>query len=475
MVRVRIRGVASTALTKILVDKGYRVVQASEIIRTRLNLPMDNSPADVTVKDGDEPDTILVVGFYKHASLVYEDLVSTLEYVFKWKSPVGLYAIYRGLVKEKINDICIVDIGNYDGLLQNCRDNVGEYVTVSVVKAPLKPRDKLILSHNIRLVGELVALTYGSRDLTISRHIKDPVKRSLLSAIGLSKILSTGFGVHFRSSSVYASKEEIEVEIDTLATKMKEVLDKARSFGDKVEEIYEGEFIGLIGLTSLAKRRLDEVRGEVVPTIIGHHSYKYMSRELSNMVDELELELNQRREAFFELSNLAKRRIIETLTSVGEVRFIHVKPDGSINTLKPGIIIKVEEIGDREVFYVKREISSDGVYDGLNVEKKRGDVDYVFFTTNGWFISHNYFRGNDWLGSYINVNTPPEIGLGVVKYHDLLVDITVNKNGETEVKDREELEEYCSRGWINDKLCNETIKVVENILNNTDKYIYKPL
>lgn len=473
MVRVRVRGIASTALTKILVDRGYRIVQASDVIRSRFNLPADNSPADVTVKDGDEPDTVLVIGFYKQASMVYEDLVSTLEYVFKWKPRVGLYAMYRGLIKDRVDDTCIVDLGSTDGLLNGCRDNVGEYVTVSVIKTPLKPGDRALLSYDLKLVGELVAVTYGSKKLTISRHIKDPDKRSFLSAIGLSKILGSGFGLHFRSSSSYASKEEVEFEIDSLIAKMKEIVGRVRNVGSKVEEIYEGEFIGLIGLTSLAKRRLDEVRGEVFPTIIGHHSYKYMSRELSNMVDDVELELNQKGGVVSEVSRVVRRKVVENAVNNGLVRFIHVKPDGSIRLLKPGVVLKAEEIGDGVAFYVKREITSNGVYDGLGVEKRRGDVDYVFFTTDGWFLSHNYYRENSWLGSYINVNTPPEVGVGVVKYHDLLIDIVVENDGRVEVRDQEEFEEHCSEGLISHKLCSETIKVVENVLNNTDRYVYK--
>ena len=49
-VRVRVRGITATAVSKLLLDKGFRIVQASRIIQERLGAEFDPSPADVTVK-----------------------------------------------------------------------------------------------------------------------------------------------------------------------------------------------------------------------------------------------------------------------------------------------------------------------------------------------------------------------------------------------------------------------------------------
>jgi len=63
MVNVRVRGIYSTAVSKLLLEEGFKLVEASDKIIERLNIPIDTSPCDATVKDTENPDEILVLGF----------------------------------------------------------------------------------------------------------------------------------------------------------------------------------------------------------------------------------------------------------------------------------------------------------------------------------------------------------------------------------------------------------------------------
>ena len=194
MIRVRVRGIAATALTKILLDHGYRIVQASSIIRERFGLKEDYGAADVTVKDAGY-DELLVLGFYGKADEVYRVLTDSLEYVFKWVSPVGLHSIYKGRVKSREDDKCIVDLGGVEGILYNCRHSEGSEVLVGVEKPCIKPYEKPRLTYRLRIVGEYVSLIHGSPSITISEHIRDRGKRDYLVAIATA----SSFGYSLRN------------------------------------------------------------------------------------------------------------------------------------------------------------------------------------------------------------------------------------------------------------------------------------
>ena len=471
MTRVRVRGITATAVSKILVDRGYSIVQASNVVRERLNLVDDRSPADVTVKDASE-DELLVLGFYGKADKVYEDLVESLEYVYRWVSPVGLYSVHIGVVRERNGTTCTVDLGPVSGVLGGCRHGVGDRVLVSVEKAPIKPGEKAKLSYRVRVVGEYVSLIRGSTSITLSEHIRDRSKREYLLAIAASKLMGSGLGVHFRSSSMYAERRDIEQEIDQLIAKLSAILDEAGKEGRAPRCLYEGEFIGILGITSMAKRALDLRRREVVPTLRGHHSLKTAGGTLSELVDFAEkfIEIGECGEESVEKA--ISSYIMDKLRSSPKIRITHKKPDGRTYELSPGRLHEVVEDRDSYRIVLVRTMRSHGIYDGLGVEKRAGDIDYMVIYVDDWVISHNYYRDGAWIGSYININTPPEILPGRVKYHDLLVDVAVKPGGEPEIVDREELDAYCNNKVLTAKLCDEALKKAISVKENIKKYLY---
>ncbi|MEM2412048.1 MAG: RNA-binding protein, partial [Desulfurococcaceae archaeon] len=75
MVSVRVRGIYATAISKILLESGFKLVEASEKVRERLGIDLDAAPCDVTVKDCENVDELLVVGFPGEAGLVYKVLL----------------------------------------------------------------------------------------------------------------------------------------------------------------------------------------------------------------------------------------------------------------------------------------------------------------------------------------------------------------------------------------------------------------
>ncbi len=472
MIRVRIRGIAATALSKIVFDKGYTIVQASQIIQNRLNIEFDPSPADVTVKDSDK-DELLVLGFYGKADKVYRDIVDELEYVFQWISPLGLYSVHVGRVIEKNGDSCIIELpGGNRGVLSKCGSEPGKTIVVSVIRPKLKPCEEFRLTREIRVVGEYISLIYGSSRITISEHIRDPSRREYLLALAATKLIGSGLGIHFRSSSRYASDKDILDEIDRLRSKLSEIIRTSKEISE-VKTLYEGEFIGLIGLTSIAKKKLDYYRSMVVSTVEMHHSCKTYGGCLSDIVDYSEALISEGygRE---KVSSSLRNYLYNILKSQPLINIIHVRPDGKKLRLTPGKPIHLGEENGKRILIIKRILKSSGVLDGLGIERKPGDIDYMYLVEDEWWISHNYYRGEEWLGTYININTPPEILPDTIKYHDLAVDIVINNNGEAKTIDIEELEKYHQENIIPEKLYRKTKETIEEILKNPEKHIYKP-
>ncbi len=471
MANVRVRGIIATAVSKILFDHGYTIVQASKPIQDRLGIGFNTSPAEVTVKDADN-DEILVIGFPEPARQVYELLVETLEDVFTWRSRLGLWSIVSGVIIESNDRVCRVKLPlGLEGELFNCGRRPGEKIILAVARPPVKPGEKIRLTTNIRIIGKYVALIHGVPKLTASEHIRDKARRDYLLALAASKVFGKGVGVHLRSSSMYASDEDIMREIDELLEKLDEIL--VMEPPEKPTIIYPGEYLGLIGLTSKAKERLDEIRNQVVPTITGHHSLKSThDQSLSELVDYTEY-LIQKQVFTREHASHSIRDYILEKNKETRIGITHIKPTGEKLHLTPGTVHEIKIGKKGATLIVKRTMRSKGVYDGLNMEKKPGDIDYMFIKTGEWWISHNYYRGEEWLGTYVNINTPPEILPREIKYHDLAIDIVITRT-KTQIIDEEELEQLLEQGVIPEKLARKARETARKIREKPENHIYNP-
>ncbi len=464
MARVRIRGIAATALTKLLMDKGHVIVQASQAIQQRFNIPLNTAPADVTVKDGNE-DELVIIGFPQEASVILDDIVSVLEDVFIWKPKLNLYSVITGRVIETYNGFCLIELPyGVIGEIGNCKWSPGEKIIVSIAKPAVKPYERPRLTTNIRIVGEYVSLIYGNQRISISEHIRNEVKRRELLAAATAAIMGKGLGVHLRSSSAYAQPDDIRKEVEVLEEKLRKIIEKARN-STEPEVIYEGELVAVIGLTSNAKKVLDEIRNAVIPTIPMHHSLKSYGSSLSDIVDFAETAIAKGCDRKI-MADVLMDYILNKLRNAKLVRLIHIKPSGEILKLTPGKIETILRKQDGYIIRLRRIFRGHGVLDALNIEKKPGDYSETIIETSKWYIIHNYYRSTgEYLGTYININTPPEIYRDQIKYHDLVVDIIRRPGEMPEIIDKEELDKYVEQGIIPKKLVDKIEKAINEALN----------
>lgn len=208
-----------------------------------------------------------------------------------------------------------------------------------------------------------------------------------------------------------------------------------------------------------SKARLDELRGEVVPTIRGHHQRKAGG---SGMVVELAETLMRRK--LYQASEVSRWKFQGgVLPKVGQELWIeHVKLEGSVIPLGKGKVIrtdpKVREIA------LRREIKAGGTYNGLEVEKEAGDYAITTFREGAWFYRTSYYtRDRRLKGEYWNINTPMEIYPEKIRYVDLEIDVVKLPDGAVRIIDEEKLWQAVEKGLITEKLAQRARTIAEEL------------
>ena len=154
---------------------------------------------------------------------------------------------------------------------------------------------------------------------------------------------------------------------------------------------------------------------------------KSMDNNMVNLVDYTEYLLSRFISNREKLSEGLMEYLTENLKEHRRIEIEHISLlSNEVKTLAPGSILTVK-CSDGEIYGVaKRVFRSRGIFDGLNIPKERGDYDIMEFSTNGYVLLHKYYSKNGvFKGIYVNINTPPEISCGKIRYYDLEIDVVM--------------------------------------------------
>jgi len=465
LVRVRIRGIYATALTRWALREGFQVVQASQVIAERFGIPILEVPADATIKNSDdEPSELLLVGYTWAVERILERMRATLPYSFYWRSSLPLHST----VKAVSLGGCRARVAGVEAELaaEQCPEE-GSQLVAGVVRPGVKPGEKPRLAPGARVIGDYAIVYETDRPrVTVSEHVRSPEKRAELMAIA-SRLAAQGLGVHWRSSSRYADRATLERHLDELASRLKTVREEAEKGGEGVYS--EGETVVLVRLSRPDKETLDKLRGEVIPTAPLHHSVKSLDPQASIAIDYAEklipLGVDQEKLLHGLLDLQAER-----LQQARRVKLVHVKPDSTIVTIGPAEVRSVERRGDRLLITLERRVRSRGVYDGLGVEKEPGDTIVTEVDTGSWTIVHRYYSPDGKLkGVYVNINTPPEVAGDALVYLDLEVDVVKTPNGKREVIDEEKLRAHHEAGVVTSELLEKALEEARRQLGGSGR------
>ncbi|MEM1545054.1 MAG: DUF402 domain-containing protein [Candidatus Methanomethylicia archaeon] len=453
MFNVRVRGIYATAITRLCMDWGFRIVQPTETIIDRFRLTDLKEPPDITIKDLESKDGIIIIGLRRAVEEVLKKLEIYFPEVIVLKCLMPIRSIVKGIVKDFRNGEYIVEVKpNIYGVLKG-NFRIGDVITVSVAKTSFTRNNYLKLSSSLWIKGRYAYLIQDSK-VIVSRHIRDRNIRRELSSLGLL-FKEKGWGVKWRSSAQYANIPSLMEELKKLYEKAREILKSSEK--TPYVELIDGEYIAKVIFPSTTKIELDKIRSKTIPTVYKHHIYKSSGKIGSVLVDFAEKILNEFNVDV--VSGDLHEFMIELLRQRSKVEILHIKPSGEIISLTPGSIIEI----NKEKLILKRRLTAGGRYDGLNIPKEEGDYDIMEVKPNEWTITHSYYSKNRVLkGRYININTPPEITYKYIKYIDLIVDIVILPNGEVKILDLEEFDKLCSEGVVSSYIRTKVNNIISS-------------
>ncbi len=453
MTRVRVRGIYSTALSKLLLDKGFSLSQVSEELAERFRSDRDISPSDAEVNSDEEGTGIVVSGEIDAVSAVKDALMESFTDIVKRDSKINVNAVYLGTVQKVDGRLkaAFVDIDDEVGYLPFANTThmirEDEDIKVQVRSLPMGGK-KPVLDMKINLPGRYAVLL-SDDGAKVSKKIKGP-KRERLITLG-RQLKPEGWGLLWRTAAEEANEVQLSEDVENL----KRVADEVEN--SLANPLYSGEEYISFEFGGLARRELDSLRAAVAPTVENHHAYKSMGESYSLAVDVAEKLMGKANE---EEVNASLRDVIFSRLDTYFYIVEHVKADGSIAHLK-GV---VQELADGRLV-LRRKMIPAGRYDGLNVEIEEGDYAITEMSQGEWHYINSYYSSSESLkGQLININTPLEFYPGKVRYIDLEIDVVVRPDGRTELVDETSLIDLVSEGFIDRKLYEKALSVADDVV-----------
>ena len=481
MFSVRIRGIYSTALAKIFLDEDFVFSDLSPKLINRLRIDKENIVAhsDLTIKNDDEyKDVIVFMGFPEAVDRATEIFRKYFTSSFI-EEPKPLYAVYRGVVEKKISqDECLVSTPlGVSGVLRDMLCSPGQELNLTLV-GYRNDLETPILRRGISVVGKYMILDDTGR-VQFSEHIRDSDVIEELK--GFTEIITREkFGVKWRSSSKNADTISILKEYNTLKDIYRRILDQI-SKSENNRFVYIGEKIGFIQFSTKDLIKLDEIRSYVYPTAPFHHMMKTYTN-LRNIVDLLDL-LSEKLDKKDFIRSYYKY-IVEKIEENITVFMIHRKLFfGEIIFIGPAKVLYMDtDLLDKEGslrFVLYRHVKSEGLYDGLNIPKRPGDMILTFLETSHRYIFHAYYgQDRDLKGVYINANTEiyPLYDIDhrsgkemlYLIYNDLCIDGVIGNDFRT-ITDEEEFNKHCEKKRIKEEICGKVHSVLNSIILENEK------
>jgi Ribonuclease G/E len=460
--KARVRGIYATALTKLLLESGFEVVQPSQAIKSRFKIADNNEPPDLKIKDKHDLQGIVVLGKIEAVHRLKTILQDVLEDVITREWNVSVDGIYKGYVVNEDEKNFYVKIGNETvGVLpKNEAPAQGQNDILVQVERKHIGRRTPMLTTQLKIVGDCAILAQNVR-VGVSLKIRDIVKRAELYALG-RKLAPEGWGIIWREPAAHKPKEVLENEVADLVEKAKLLAEKASSSSAPCL-LLEGLRFMSVEFPYMSKKKLDALRASVVPTIEGHHFYKSCGGKVSAALEMAEglLERGQSPET---VRSLFEQQTISDFPEEGMmVEVEHVKLSGAVLHLGQAVL---EVLSGSEIRYC-RTMKMNGYYDGLGVVKEAGDKAISQTKPGDWHITTNYYsKDGRWKGAYININTPIEIYPKALRYVDLEVDVCVRPNGEIKILDFEKLERALEKGLISQRLYERVKAEVKEVAKN---------
>lgn len=461
MAKARVRGIYSTALTKLLLDNGFQIAEPSHSITERFGVKQNNDFPDLRIKDREDRQGVQIKGKAEPVGNFASVLRSLLEDAVTRRSPATINGVYKGSIKKNTAEdgSVWVDIGVAAGKLANeeAKNVKGRQVVVQVKRNQISVKQP-DLTTKIKTIGKYAILTPKSK-VGVSLKIRDLQRRNRLYKLG-EKLISKDFGIIWRSRAAEQPQEVLQKAVSCLAEERNRVLELAKN-AKSPGSLQQGDALMDVEFPALSKERLDEIRSSVVPTLEGHHQNKAWGGNVSSatdMAEKLLQEENPRHEVMTFLKQIVERKN-PTVGATIEIK--HVKLSGRVFSLGQALVEKLDE----QSICFRRVMKASGVYDGLGVHKEVGDIAVTEAKWGDWYFKTRYFSPNgQFKGAYINLNTLLELYPNEIRYVDLEVDVCAWPDGRVRKLDEEKLWEAVENKVVSAKLAKQVNMKAQKIL-----------
>jgi Ribonuclease G/E len=448
-VKAKVRGIYSTALTKLLLDNGFEIVSPSVALKERFRLDDNDMPADIAIQDRYDRHGIRTSGTREATDKFKEILQASLDDAIVRRWPISVDGIYKGLLRgiDIPTRSLLIDIGEAVGRVsEEEKERIQTKEVIVQVKHRRIGAKEPSLTTQITIAGKYAVLVPKSKT-SVSLKIHDPNVRAKLYELG-EKLSLPNWSIIWRTAAEIQSRKFLEEEIKTLVKSSEEVFHDAEA-KDAPALLHEGSYVMDIELPAMSKRRLDEIRATLCPTLEGHHYYKVCSGRIATALEMAENLLTEGKPRD-EVEAAFKQEIAAEYPFTGATIDIeHVKASGLVLYLGKASIESLDDVHIR----LQRVITKDGVYDGLGAKKEAGDIAETQARLGEWHFQTRYYsKDGVYKGCYINFNTPLELYPHAVRYVDLEVDICVLPDDTLKVIDEEKLEKAVNKGRISEKL-----------------------
>lgn len=476
MTAVRVRGIYTTALTRLLSDAGFEVVQASEPIRERFDDEFAVAPAAVAVETTRDRQGVGLSGPPAAVEAVADELESLAIDTFRWESKMPDAAVFDAQVLEAAGGSgAVVDLGdgrrgylNYDDA-DGYVDSGDRYrVQVRDSTPPwADDRPRVVSTREIRS-----GLCTLSRDRTgVSAALSGERANEL---VGMTDLLSSevpdGWGLRWHHAAADADlealDEALERVVDRAAALEDELIDAPAEPGEP-SQLVEPRATVWLWFGRRSRFALDEARRAVETTMPGHHRTKAADRAASSAVDFAEAVCASPVAAFD--SDDASKSAADAqfpFAAIAEqfgplagdhLEIGHGKPDGQLFSLGSGTVTEWDSEGK---LTLERSMSAGGSYDALGTPKEDGDTAVTKFREGRWWYPTTY-KADDGStkGTYVNVCTPVELFPETVRYVDLYIDVIRTPEGDVEIVDESELEAAVDDGLVSADLADKAQSV----------------
>ncbi|WP_136590696.1 DUF402 domain-containing protein [Salinigranum halophilum] len=458
--RIRVRGIYSTALTRVLLTSGYDVVQASPPIRRRFDESFDDTDHDVDVETTNDRQGVGVGG----ESAVVADVVETLRVgtdTLAWESQTPRGAVFDARVVETLGGGAVCDLGEGEGYLPyhvtDAHVEEGDELRVQVrADRPPWSGDRAELGTTLETDAGLATLVAGKRGVTVDTR-DDAAGRELAGMTDLLGVdVPDGWGIRWRHAAT-------DADMETLRTALTDAVDRATALASVRDEPIEAPSRRLrpastswVWFGRESRFALDDYRREVATTMPGHHRTKAGAEAASAGVDFAEALCVPEGEFPFDVVTRQFGPVEGDTVSIG-----HGKPDGRLITLGRGEVV---EHGPDGTLAVRREMGGSGTYDALGVDQEPGDVALTKFREGRWWYPTVYrSHEGEVKGTYVNVCTPVECFPDVVRYVDLHVDVVKHADGAVERVDDDELDDAVEAGELSEALAEKARSVASSL------------